>query len=515
MPLEQTNTDRNKRIARNTIYLYFRTILIMLITLYTSRVILNTLGVEDYGIYNTIGGTVSMFTILTGALSAAISRYITFELGKKQNTKERLRVIFSTSIRIQLFLSFIIIVLGETIGLWFLNTHLNIPAERMIAANWVWQCCLFSFIVGLISVPYNALIIAHEQMNAYAFISILDVTLRLGICYLLIISPWDKLSTYSVLLVAVAATIQLTYAIYSKKHFSECKFVKEKDDKLTKEMLGFAGFSFLNNAANIFNSQGLNLLINIFFGVIFNAARGVATQVESAILQLVNNLTVAVNPQITKAYASGDYSRVYSLVCRGTKYAYFLLLLFAIPVFIETDFILQKWLKIVPNNTCLFLRLSLIGGMIKMLGNTGYTACMATGKIKSYSIWITSVGIMAFPLTWVSFEFGAPAEFAYYIFIGIYIAVEIVRLILMKRMIGFPIKMFVYEVVCKVIYVTPIAVALPFFLSQNMEMGWIRLIVMLLVSTVSTLATIWFVGMCYEERQYLAGIIKNKIHRTK
>ena len=352
-------------------------------------------------------------------------------------------------------------------------------------------------------------------MNAYAFISILDVTLRLGICYLLIISPWDKLSTYSVLLVAVAATIQLTYAIYSKKHFSECKFVKEKDNKLTKEMLGFAGFSFLNNAANIFNSQGLNLLINIFFGVIFNAARGVATQVESAILQLVNNLTVAVNPQITKAYASGDYSRVYTLVCRGTKYAYFLLLIFAIPVYIETDFILQKWLKVVPDNTCLFLRLSLIGGMIKMLGNTGYTACMATGKIKNYSIWIASVGIMAFPLTWVSFKFGAPAEFAYYIFIGVYIAVEIVRLILMKRMIGFPIKMFVYEVVCKVIYVTPIAVALPFFLSQNMGMGWIRLIVMLLVSTVSTLATIWFVGMCYEERQYLAGIIKNKIHRTK
>ena len=515
MSKEKIISDSNKRIAKNTVYLYLRTILIMLITLYTSRVILNALGVEDYGVYNTIGGTVSMFTILTGALSVAISRYITFELGKKQNTIKRLRIIFSTSIRIQLLLCLLIVILGETIGLWFLNTHLNIPLERMNAANWVWQCCLISFIVSLISVPYNALIIAHEQMNVYAVISILDAALKLGICYMLVISPWDKLSTYAVLLVIVATIIQFTYAIYSRIHFVECKFVAEKDEKLTKEMLGFAGFSFLNNAANILNSQGLNLLINIFFGVIFNAARGIASQVEGAILLLVNNLTVAVNPQITKSYAAGDYNRVYVLVCRGTKYAFFLMLLFAIPVYFETDFILMKWLKTVPENTSLFLRLSLIGSMIKMLGNTGYTACMATGRIKNYSIWITTVGIMAFPLTWIVFTLGAPAEYAYYVFIGVYIVVEIVRLILMKQMIQFPIRMFLNEVVSKIVLVTPVAVILPFILIQKMEVGWLRLFAMLAVCTVSTLAVIWFIGISKDERQYFLKAIKNTIDKIR
>lgn len=508
-------SQNNKRIVKNTVYLYFRTILIMLITLYTSRVILNTLGVEDYGIYNTIGGTISMFTILTGALSAAISRYITFELGKKENTIARLRVIFSTSIRIQVFLSLIILLLGETVGLWFLNAHLNIPGDRMIAANWVWQSCLFSFIINLISVPYNALIIAHEHMNAYAIISILEVSLKLGICYLLAVLPWDKLSVYSVLLVVVSAIIRFTYGFYSKKHFAECVLIKEKDNALSKEMLNFAGFSFLNNAANIFNSQGLNILINIFFGVIFNAARGVATQVEGAIMQLVNNLTVAINPQITKAYAAGDNNRVYTLVCRGTKYSFFLLLLFAIPVFLETDFILQKWLKIVPESTRLFLRLSLVGGMIKMLGNTGYTACMATGNIKNYSIWITSIGILAFPLTWISFKLGAPAEYAYYIFIAVYIAVEIVRLFLMKQMIGFPIKRFIYEVVFKILLVTPIAVAVPYFIFQKMEIGWPRLIIMLIVCSVSTAVTVWTLGISREERKMITDFVNNKIHRAK
>lgn len=506
------NSVNNKRIAKNTVYLYIRTIIIMLITLYTSRVILNTLGVEDYGVYNAVGGVVSMFTVLTGALSAAISRYITFELGRDENNISRLKVIFSTSLRIQIILGIIILFLGETVGLWFLNSQMNIPDGRMVAANWVWQCALISFVIELISVPYNAAIIAHEHMNAYAVISILNVLMKLGICFLLVLSPWDKLATYAVLLVVVSTITRLVYGIYCGRFFKECQYVREKDGSLTKEMFGFAGFSFLNNTANIFNSQGLNILINVFFGVTFNAARGVATQVEGAIMQLVNNFTVAINPQITKSYAIGDNERVYSLVCRGTKYSYYLMLLFAIPVFFETDYILKIWLKTVPDYTTLFLRLSLIGAMIKMLGNTGYTACMATGNIKNYSIWITSVGILAFPLTWVAFALGAPAEYAYYVFIAVYVGVEIVRLFLMRQMIGFPIMYFVKEVVFKILIVTPIAALLPYFVSLQFDTGWLRLLVMLAVGTISTGITVWFLGLAKYERDYFWGVFINKLH---
>ena len=501
----------NKRIAKNTFYLYFRTILIMVISLYTSRVILEALGVEDYGINNVVGGVVSMFSVITGALSASISRYITYELGKKGATTDRLMTLFSTSMRIQVTLGIIIIILGETIGLWFVNTQLNIPSERMVAAQWVWQCVIISFFINLVSVPYNASIIAHEHMNAFAIVSIVDAVLKLLICYLVAIIGWDKLIIFALLHVSVALLIRIIYATYCHRHFEECRYKKVKDKGLIKEMMSFAGFSFLNNTANILNSQGLNILINIFFGVVLNAARGIATQVEGAILQLVNNFTLAVNPQITKSYAIGDKKRMFQLVCLGSKFAYFMFLFIAIPVFLETDYILKLWLKTVPDYTVVFLRLSIIGGMVKMLGNTGYTACMATGKIKNYSIWITSVGILAFPLTWIAFSLGAPAEYAYYVFIVVYVAVEIVRLILMKRMLGFSPMMYVREVLFYILLVTPITVVIPLLCINMMEAGFVRLIVVSMVSILSTATIVYSFGLNQREREYFVNIIKSRL----
>lgn len=505
----------NSRIAKNTVYLYFRTILIMLITLYTSRVILNALGVEDFGIYNAVGGVISMFAVLTGALSAAVSRFITYELGKNGHDEFRLKTIFSACLNNQLFLGVCILVLGETLGLWFLNYKMNIPPDRMIAANWVLQCSLLSFIINLLCVPFNATIIAHEHMNAYAVVSILDAALKLAICYLLTISSLDKLAFYAVLHVLVAAIIQITYVFYCRHQFRECKYVKVRDKNLTKQMFSFAGFSFLNNSAAVLNTHGLNILINVFFGVVFNAARGIASQVEGAIMQLVNNVTVAVNPQITKSYASGNNERVYMLVCRGTKYSYFLMMLFAVPVFFETNFILTIWLKIVPDYAVLFLRLSLIGAMIKMLGYTGYTACMATGNIKEYSIWITVVGILAFPLTWLVFKLGAPAEAAYYVFIVVYIAVEIIRLLLMKKMLGFPPMMFVKEVLLRIIIVTPFVVVLPILCVFCMEEGWGRLFSILAASTLSSLLFVYLFGLSRSEKTFVISSVKSKCSSFK
>ena len=507
-------TVNNKRIAKNTLFLYFRTILLIIISLYTSRVVLNVLGVNDFGIYNVVGGAVSMFAVLTGALSASISRYITYELGKDANEK-RLALVFSTSIRTQLIIGGIIFVLGETLGLWFVNTQLNIPIDRLSSANWILHCSLVAFFVNLISVPYNALIIAHERMNTFAFVSILDAILKLLICYMLVVSPWDKLKTYAVLHVAVAVFIRFVYSFYCHRNFVECRYENSRDKSLVKEMMSFASFSFLNNAANILNSQGLNMLINIFYGVVFNAARGIATQVEGVILHLVNNFTLAVNPQITKSYAANDMKRMFQLVCSGSKYAYFMLIFLAIPVFLEAEFILKLWLKNVPNYTVVFLRLSIIGGMVKMLGNTGFTACMATGRIKDYSIWITAVGILAFPLTWLVFSLGAPAEAAYYVFIGVYIVVEIVRLLLMKQMLGFPPMMFFKKVIVRIGIVTPVVSALPILCTFSFEPGWQRAIVTTFMSIACTSIGVYALGLTSSERNYVSKYIISKIKSKK
>lgn len=376
-----SQSSNNKRIAQNTLLLYFRTLFTMLISLYTSRVVLNTLGVTDYGIYNVVGGVVAMFSVISSSLSSAVSRFITYEIGR--GDFEKLKRIFSTSVNIQIGISLVIIALAETFGLWFLNTKMNIPDGRIGAANWVLQCSLLSFIINLVSVPYNACIIAHERMTAFAYISILEAVLKLVVVYMLLISTYDKLATYAVLLVAVALIVRLAYSFYCRRHFEESHYRFVYDKSLIKEMTGFAGWSFFGNGAYMLNVQGVDMLINIFFGVTLNAARGVASQVQNAVMQFVNNFTVAINPQITKSYAAGDMRYVCKLVCRGARFSYFLLFIFVVPLFCEADYVLKLWLKIVPEYAVMFLRLSLFGTLMTLLGNSMLTAIMATGNIKN------------------------------------------------------------------------------------------------------------------------------------
>lgn len=501
-----TTDSNNKRIARNTLLLYFRTLLIMAITLYTSRVILNALGVEDYGIYNVVGGVVAMFSLLSGSLSNAISRFITFELGRGDKT--RLNKIFSTSINIQIGLSILIILLGVSIGGWFLNTHMNIPTNRFVAANWVLYCSLLMFCINLISLPYNACIIAHERMTAFAYVSILDAFLRLSVCYLIIISPFDKLISYAVLLVIVALIIRYVYSIYCNKHFEECHYHLIYDRSLLKQIGSFAGWQFLANGCWLLNTQGVNILINMFFGVAMNAARGIATQVDGTILQFVNNFMTAVNPQITKNYAAGRIKEMFILVCKGAKFSYFLLMLFAIPIILETEYILTLWLKNVPDYTVVFLRLTIIGSMLNMLGGTGLTACFATGKIKTYSIWITSIGILVFPLTWIAFECGLPVESTYIIFIIIYIGVNIVRLYIMKYIMHFPPILFVKKVVVPMLTVTPVAIILPLLMINLMNPSFGRLCLTVIASLISSSITIYHIGLTNKERNAVTKKIK-------
>jgi O-antigen/teichoic acid export membrane protein len=485
----------------------------MAISLYTSRVILSALGVEDYGVYNVVGGAIAMFGVVSSALSAAISRFITFELGK--NDLDRLRKVFSTSINIQVVISVAIVIVAESIGLWFLYNKLNIPEDRINAAFWVLQLSLLSFCVNLLSVPYNACIIAHEHMKAFAYVSVIEAVGKLGICYLLLISPWDRLIAYAVLLFGLSLIIRLIYGVYCHRHFSECSYSLVIEKGLLKQIGAFAGWNFFTNTAYIFNTQGINLLINIFFGVTFNAARGIATQVDNAVMQFVNNFVMAINPQITKNYAANNVEEMNKLICRGARFSYLLMLLFALPIFFETETILKLWLKIVPEDTALFVRLGLIGAVVMSLGNTGYTACMATGSIKRYTLWITSIGCLVFPVSYIAYKMGAPVYASYVVFIAVYLILDFVRLWIMKGLLSFPVMMFVKDVFFRIVPTTVVAVSLPVVVMLEMEQGLLRLIVCCVVCCVSTIVSAALIGVTQQERKSILNSILKKIKGEK
>lgn len=471
----------------------------MCISLFTSRLILEALGIDNYGIYNVVGGFVSMFSIISGSLSSSVSRYITYGLGK--GDLEHLKVLFSTSINVQIALSLIIIILGETVGLWYVNYEMNLPPHRLYAANWVLQCSIATFVLNLLSTPYNACIIAHEKMGIYAYFSILEVLMKLGFVYYLFITKFDKLITYAVCLALIAFIMRMIYYIYCKRHFEECTYKFIHDKKILKEMTGFAWWNFLGNTAYIFNTQGVNLAINSFFGVVFNAARGIVVQAESAIMQLVNNFTMAFNPQITKSYAEGNKEYMFTLMCRGTKFSFFLFMYLLIPFEFCADTILSIWLKEVPSDAPLFLRLSLLCSGTMLLGNPFFTGIMATGNIKNYEIVITLSGCLVFPLTLVAYYLGAPVQICYIIYFIIYNILIWIRMYYVKKLLDFPISRFTIDVFMPIILTLFIAASLPFIVYLLMEEGFIRLLILTTISILWSSFSIYIIGLDPDERR--------------
>lgn len=512
--MSNQTSDNNKRIAKNTLLLYVRMLFTMAVSLFTSRVILNTLGVEDYGINNVVGGIVTMFSVLSGSLSSSISRFITFELGK--GNIERLKTIFSTGVNIQLGMSVLIIIIAEAVGIWFLNTKMNIPTDRMVAANWVFQCAILTFVLNLLSVPYNAAIIAHEKMSAFAYISVVEVSLKLIIVYMLMISPFDRLETYAVLLLLVGAVIRFIYGYYCKRHFEECTYHFVFDKPVLKEMTGFAGWNFLGNGAYMLNTQGVNILMNLYFGVAVNAARGVATQVDAALKQFVNNFTTAVNPQITKSYAQGDLDYMHKLVCRSAKFSAFLMMFFAVPIILETNTILTIWLKTVPDYAVIFLQWIIISSfMDTVLANSLVTSMFATGKIKRYQIIVTTVGCLVFPLSWIAFKLGFEPQVGYIVYFIIYTILLFVRLYLLKDMVKLPVMMYIREVLYKLAPVIVVGFTIPGILILTMDAGWLRLILVCLLSVLVTAASEYFIGLSNKEKDFVAEKIKLVIGKIK
>lgn len=483
----------NRRIAKNTMMLYARTAFSMLISLITSRVTLQVLGIENYGINDAVGATIGMFSVVSGSLSGSISRFITYELGHGDINK--LKRIFSTSLNIQLAIGAVIILLGETLGVWFLNTQMNIPAERMTAANWVLQFAIWSFFIGLTQVPYGACIVAHEKMNVFAWFSIIESVFRLVIVYLLYISPYDKLITLSLLGFVVSLGMRIAQRIYCARTFEECHYQFVLDKGLIKEMTGFAGWSFLTNTAWIFNTQGVNILINIFFGVTFNAARGVANSIQGYVTRFYGDFMTALNPQITKSYAAGELDEMNMLVCRGARFSYFLMFTLSLPFMFEAYQVLYLWLGLVPDYTVTFFRLSMIAALITLLGQTGFTACMATGRIKWYTIIITTVGCLVFPLTWIAFKMGLPVESTYIIYIVVYTLLDIIRLYIMRHLWGFPIMMYVRETFLPVVTVTFLAVIIPWAMYLEISDSVLKSFAVMAASVICAGASVILVGL--------------------
>lgn len=497
-----------KRIAKNTLAMYIRMAVTMVVGLYTSRVILNVLGVEDYGTYNVVGGVVSMFSLLTASMSASISRYLTFSLGK--GDRDELRRVFSVSLEVQLFLAVVIVLAVEAVGVWFLNTQMKIPPDRLVAANWVMQCSLVSFVVGLLMVPYNASIISHERMNIYAYISIWDAVMKLVIVYALYVSPFDKLKSYAVLLLVVSTLTTSFYWLYCKRHFEECRFRVVRDKRLLKEMISFAGWGMIGDGAWILNTEGVNILINMFFGVVLNAARGIATTVDNMVQNFVRNFMVALNPQIVKSYAAGDFDYMHRLIFMGSKYSYFLMLFFFIPISLETRTILTLWLKIVPDYAVAFTRLTLMSTMCLTLGNTMIPAVQATGKIRNYTIVMGLMALANFPLTWIAFALGASPILAYVIYFLIFFSMVFVRLYVVKGLIHLSVRAYVKNVLLRVASVTIIAYTIPTAICVLQSDSFLRLLEICVLSVISSLLTVYFVGLSDLERNYAKNIVMKK-----
>lgn len=510
---EQNITENNRRIARNTVLLYFRMGVLMLVGLFTSRVVLNALGVEDYGVYNVVGGMVSLMAILTGSLSAAVSRFITYELGA--GTKESLKKVFMSSVTVQVLFSIVIVLIAESLGLWFLNHKMVIPESRLTAANWCFQFSVISFVIGLISVPYNAVIIAHERMSAFAYISLFEGAGKLAIALLIALSPIDRLVFYAVLTAILAWIVRMIYASYCKRHFEEARFRIYFEPSLLKKLFSFAGWNFFGAASGMLMIQGMDILCNLFFGVTVNAARGIATQVDNAIRSFVNNFTTAINPQITKSYASKDMGYMFTLMFSGAKLSYFLVLLFAVPLLCETPAILSIWLKNVPDHAVSFVRLATLASMISVLSNTMITGMLATGNIKKYQLIIGGIGFMALPVAWGFFKTGFSPESAYFSILIIFMIQWICRLFLLNELTGMSIGKYFRKVIRPVVIVTAVSFPLPLLCSYLIEIPHVRIIAAIATGMLITGAAVFFLGLTTEERDFILAQLNRRTYVWK
>lgn len=507
--MSSQSKNNNKRIAKNTLYLYFRMLLSLGVQLYTSRVILSALGISDYGIYNVVGGVVTMFSFMSGTMSTAAQRFMSYAIGKEDISD--LRRTFVASQLILWLIAVVTLVIVEMVGMCLLYKYLTIPSQRLTAAIWVFQVSAFSLFITIISVTYNAALIAHEKMSVFAGFSLIDIFSKLGIAVLLLqlSDSVDKLIVYSVLVMVVAVVMRICYTVYCKRNFEECsnnlyKYDKEK----VSQMLSFFGWNTIGALSYVSKEQGVNILINIFFGTVVNAARGVTSQVTGAVQGFITNFQIAMNPQITKYYAQRDFENLFKLVQRGSKFSLFLYFFLALPLYIDTDYILRLWLVDVPSHTVSFIRLTFVLMMVESLSSPVITCLLAVGKVKWYQIIVGGLLIMNLPVSYVALRLGAVPEITIEIAIVISIVSLLVRLYLLHCYISFPLKYFLI----KVLGTTTVVVLLAYFLSNAVYKlisltGFMQLVFTIIESWTISGVTILFVGMNQSERSIVGHAV--------
>lgn len=503
----------NKRIAKNTAVLYLRMLIMMLISFYTARITLNALGVDDYGINNVVGGFVTMFSLLSGSLSSATSRFMTFGLG--QGDANNLKKIFSTTVNIHVVLAIVVVIAIESVGVWFLNHRMTIPIERITAANWVLQSSVVVFAVGLLSVPYNSAIIAHEKMSAFAYMTIFEAVFKLAIAFGIYYYGGDKLILLSILTAIQSIIRQAVYWIYCKRNFEECVYMKGRNRQMEKSIFSFAGWNFIGSTAALMKDQGVNIAINLFTDPAVNAARGIALQINNVVAQFTNNFMIAMNPQIIKYYATNELERMHTLIFQGTKFSFFLFMIISIPVFFEIETILMFWLGQIPQHTILFCRLMLLLTLIDILSNALVTAQQATGEIKKYQIVVGGILLLNFPISYLTLYLGFTPETTIIVAIIISNICLFTRLRFLKKSINLPSFLFFKHVYLKVWIVTILSSIIPLYCHYNIECKVIRLILVFVSTLIVSIILIYLIGCSSQERIFIQNFIKRYIARLK
>lgn len=512
--MSNQTSDNNKRIAKNVSFLYFRMIFLLIVGLYTSRVVLNALGVVDYGIYNVVGGVVAMFSFINGSMGTATTRFLTFELGKSA-TYEKIRLVFSTALLIHLGICFLILFLGETIGLWYVYNILVVPTERFDAALFVYQFSLTTTLIGIISVPYNATLVAHEKMGAFAYISIFEALANLAIALIVKYVNYDKLVIYGALLMLLQIVLRFIYGYYCSKHFQEVNGKWMFDKVKFKEMSKFAMWIMNGSLAVIGYTQGLNLILNYFFGPTVNAARAIAVTVQLKVSQFCTNFQMAVNPQITKSYASNDLDYMYSLINNTSKYSFYLVFLLSYPIIIEADTILMIWLGTVPKYAVIFVRLTLLIGLVESLRMPMNTAIHSTGNIKYFQIFEGGASLLILPMALVFLYLGFSPVSVFVVQLIMFVFIQIIRIIIVCPAIKMKKTKYFLEVVMPILKVVLLPfIVIPIFKSYiSFQSIYVNLAFYVFLTMVISTICIYYIGLDKIMRNKVLCVIKEKIKR--
>ena len=508
----QKNSVNNKTIVKNTIYMYTRMLVTILVGLYTSRIVLSTLGASDYGLYSVVAGIIIILASVNGTLTSGTQRFLTYALG--ENDQEKLNKVFSTALLLHLVAAVIILLLGETLGLWFLKTHMNIPEGRENAAFWVYQFSVFAAMVNVLQIPFSASIVSHERMNIYAYMSIYDVVAKLLVVYLIQIVIWDKLIFYAALIFVINITSVLIYNIYCRVNFQECRQKPQKHRIVLKEMLGFTGWNFFGSIVFPLQNQGFDVLLNIFFNTTVNAARGISASVNSILMQFVNNFQVAVNPQIVKLYASGQKDSMTKLVLNNSKFAGYLYLLLAVPLFVETEFILDLWLGEYPEYTIPFIRIILIQSLIQTLARPVIMVVHAVGKMRGPNL-TAGVGlVMIIPVSYILLKFGANPITVMLINLLPWLLETFFNLYFVNKYIGFPLLTFYKRVYLVVLPIAVLLVAVPYFVKISLPFeGWHGFLIVGFVCVISSFLIIYYIGLTKSMREMVNNKVKSIVRQ--